>query len=118
MNEFFPYPEPSQFYIKTPFVSLLTLSFKNNEQSHVTNLAHLSELASVSNFQKTSFDGTPKCPGKVCLKFPSQFRQASFPNSAVCIDSLLALDGKLQIYLSRAFWGTIKKCFLEVAHNG
>ena len=67
---------------------------------------------------KKFFGGIPKCPGKVCLKFPSQFRQASFPNSAVCIDSLLALDGKLQTYLSRAFWGTIKKCFLEVAHNG
>ena len=43
------------------------------------------ELASVSNLQNFFFDRTPKGVAKVCLKFPSQYRQASFPNSAVCI---------------------------------
>ena len=35
--------------------------------------------------QKIFFVKTPKGVGNVCLKFPSQCRQASFPNSAVCI---------------------------------
>ena len=34
---------------------------------------------------KIFFDRTPKGVGKVCLKFSSQCRQASFPNSALCI---------------------------------
>ena len=34
---------------------------------------------------KSFFGRTPKGVGKLCLKFPSQCRQASFPDSAVCI---------------------------------
>ena len=39
----------------------------------------------MSNLKIFCFDRTPKGVGKVCLKFPSQCRQASFPDSAVCI---------------------------------
>ena len=38
----------------------------------------------MSNLKKIFFAGTPKGVGKVCLKFPSQCRQASFPNSGMC----------------------------------
>ena len=55
----------------------------------------------MSNLQKKKFDRTQKEVGKVCLKFPSQYRQASYTHSTVWETSLPALAGIFQTHLSR-----------------